>query len=266
MRRKLQVFVSSTFEDLKKERQSAVQSILTSGHIPAGMELFSAGDETQKEIIKKWIDESDVYLLILGGRYGSIDPSSGKSYTHWEYQYAGEVEKPRFAVVISEQALEDKVRNEGTNMMEKDNPQLYREFRKEVMGRICKIFSDERDIELAIFQKMSEYLLRDDLMGWVRGSELPDVLEVAKETVALTTENSKLKQEISELQKQLTQKQKIKTYDGLTFLQLRDTLRKIEILYPKEFSTEGSQGGKTIIFLFSFIHIKITMPRESLIR
>jgi hypothetical protein len=81
-KRKLQVFVSSTFTDLKLERQAAVEAILTAGHIPAGMELFTAGDESQMNVIKRWIDESDVYLLILGGRYGSVEPTSQKSYIH----------------------------------------------------------------------------------------------------------------------------------------------------------------------------------------
>jgi hypothetical protein len=76
-KRKLQVFVSSTFIDLKEERQSAVEAILNAGHIPAGMELFKAGDESQWNIIKDWIEESDVYMLILGGRYGSIESKSG---------------------------------------------------------------------------------------------------------------------------------------------------------------------------------------------
>jgi len=87
-KRKLQVFVSSTFIDLKEERQTAVQAILEAGHIPVGMELFIARDESQWDIIKEWIDESDVYMLIIGGRYGSIEPKSGKSYTHLEYEYA----------------------------------------------------------------------------------------------------------------------------------------------------------------------------------
>lgn len=78
--KKLQVFVSSTFADLKDERQAAVEAILTAGHIPAGMELFAAGDESQMNVIKRWIDESDVYLLILGARYGSIESKSQKSY------------------------------------------------------------------------------------------------------------------------------------------------------------------------------------------
>ena len=62
IQKRLQVFVSSTYTDLLEERQDAVSAILTAGHIPAGMELFTAGDESQMDVIKQWIDESDVYL------------------------------------------------------------------------------------------------------------------------------------------------------------------------------------------------------------
>ncbi|HEN3600742.1 TPA: DUF4062 domain-containing protein, partial [Yersinia enterocolitica] len=106
MRKRLQVFVSSTFNDLKNERQAAVSAILKIGHIPAGMELFTAGDRSQWETIKNWIDESDVYMLILGGRYGSIESESGLSYTELEYNYALETNKPLFSVVINDHALE----------------------------------------------------------------------------------------------------------------------------------------------------------------
>jgi hypothetical protein len=73
VKRKLQVFVSSTFSDLIEERQAAVAAILKAWHIPAGMELFTAGDVSQMKTIERWINESDVYMLILGGRYGSIE-------------------------------------------------------------------------------------------------------------------------------------------------------------------------------------------------
>lgn len=76
--KKFQIFVSSTYTDLKEERQAAVEAILSAGHIPAGMELFSAGDESQMTVIKRWIDESDIYLLILGGRYGKLNLNLGK--------------------------------------------------------------------------------------------------------------------------------------------------------------------------------------------
>ena len=68
MKRKLQVFISSSYSDLIEERQAAVAAILKAGHIPAGMELFTAGDKSQMKIIERWIDESDVFMLILGGR------------------------------------------------------------------------------------------------------------------------------------------------------------------------------------------------------
>ena len=89
-KKKLQVFISSTYSDLHGERQAAVEAILTTGHIPAGMELFAAGDESQMNVIRRWIDESDVYMLILGGRYGSIEQKTQKSYIHLEYEYAAE--------------------------------------------------------------------------------------------------------------------------------------------------------------------------------
>ena len=61
-----------------------VEAILEAGHIPAGMELFS-GAGTVIRTIQKWIDESDIYFLLLGGRYGSIYNKEGISFTEWEY-------------------------------------------------------------------------------------------------------------------------------------------------------------------------------------
>ena len=69
--KKMQIFVSSTYEDLKDERQKMVEAILDAGHIPAGMEIFG-GAGTVIGAIKRWIDESDIYFLLLGGMYGSI--------------------------------------------------------------------------------------------------------------------------------------------------------------------------------------------------
>ena len=45
MDKKYQIFISSTYEDLKDERNAAVKTILTMDHIPIGMEMFNAGDD-----------------------------------------------------------------------------------------------------------------------------------------------------------------------------------------------------------------------------
>ena len=84
MNKRYQVFVSSTYEDLREERQKVIEALLTSDCIPVGMEYFPAGDESQWELIKRVISECDYYVVIVAGRYGSCD-SEGKSYTQKEY-------------------------------------------------------------------------------------------------------------------------------------------------------------------------------------
>lgn len=124
-KRKLQVFVSSTYDDMKAERQAAVQAILEAGHIPAGMELFSAGDTEQFKIIENWIDQSDVYMLILGGRYGSIEPTSQRSYIECEYRYALRQRKRVFSLVMSEELLSQKVQISGLSVIERGSTEKY---------------------------------------------------------------------------------------------------------------------------------------------
>ncbi len=87
MDKRYQVFVSSTYADLKEERRRVIQTIIEMDCIPAGMELFPAADEEQFQFIKRVIDDCDYYLLIIGGRYGSTT-EEGISYTEKEYDYA----------------------------------------------------------------------------------------------------------------------------------------------------------------------------------
>lgn len=47
MEKKYQVFVSSTYVDLREERQQVIQALLELDCIPSGMELFPAADEDQ---------------------------------------------------------------------------------------------------------------------------------------------------------------------------------------------------------------------------
>jgi hypothetical protein len=203
MRKKLQVFVSSTFTDLQSERQAAVQAILKAGHIPAGMELFTASDKSQWEIIKRWIDESDVYMLILGGRYGSIDSDSGLSYTEMEYDYAVQQQKPLFSVVIKDEALEKKVRAFGSSAMEQNDPQAMKKFRAKVLSTMSAFFEDDRDIKLAIHESLNELGHQTNLVGWVSAAEIVDVS-------ALHSEISRLRLELDKAKYANTQSQRSK--------------------------------------------------------
>ena len=90
------MFISSTYSDLKDERDRVFQTLLGMDCMPAGMELFPALDEEQLKFIKRIIDDCDYYILIIGGRYGSVSPE-GVSYTEKEYQYAIEKKIPVLA-------------------------------------------------------------------------------------------------------------------------------------------------------------------------
>jgi hypothetical protein len=96
MRKKYQIFVSSTFEDLKDERQAVMMRLMMDGYIPAGMEYFPASPVDKWEFIKNVIDESDYVIVVAAGKYGSVD-KDGKSFTEMECDYACEQGVPTLA-------------------------------------------------------------------------------------------------------------------------------------------------------------------------
>lgn len=209
MNKKLQVFVSSTYTDLIEERQAAVEAILDAGHIPAGMELFKAGNESQLKTIYKWIDESDVYMLILGGRYGSIESKSDKSYTQLEYEYALSKDIPVFTVVLNQSFLTNKINSLGlSNVMEQVAPDKYQAFKALVMSKIIREVDDCKDIKLAVHSTLNDFINEYNLSGWVRNNNEHDTLQLLKDNNALIKENNSLNKQIQKLQEQLNEKTK----------------------------------------------------------
>lgn len=195
MKKKLQVFISSTYTDLIEERQAAVEAVLNAGHIPAGMELFKSADQSQKEIIKNWIEESDVYMLILGGRYGSIDDETGLSYTHWEYNYAGELGKRRFSIVIDSDYLKAKVKERGEEVIELENRPLYDEFKKDVLTKMSKFYADLKDIKITVLESIKEIEKDESLTGWVSGQDYRELSEYKEKYLSLKEEYLNQKQQ-----------------------------------------------------------------------
>lgn len=205
MNKKLQVFVSSTYTDLIEERQAAVEAILDAGHIPAGMELFKAGNESQLQTIYKWIDESDVYMLILGGRYGSIESKSGKSYTQLEYEYAISKNIPIFSVVLSESFLTEKINIlKLSDVMEQKVPDKYQTFKLLVMSKIVRMVDDCKDIKISIHSTLNEFTNTYNLIGWIRNDN--DSIKLLKENSNLLRENNNLNKQLQTINEKLKTK------------------------------------------------------------
>lgn len=242
--KKLQVFISSTYNDLIEERQAAVEAILSAGHIPAGMELFSAGNQSQLETIKRWIEGSDVYLLILGGRYGAIEPKSQKSYTQLEYEYAIDKGIPIFAVVINESALEAKVKKDGPSVLEMANQNKYREFKELVLTKMCKFFDDIKDIKLAIHETLLDFGRQYKFSGWVSGKAI-------EEAEGLIEENRKLLKENKELQAQITKLTKGNggAISDEIFITIKEALKQIKVKLPPSLSPDEKEINVYSLFV-----------------
>jgi hypothetical protein len=258
-KKKLQVFVSSTYADLRDERQAAVEAILTAGHIPAGMELFAAGDQSQMDVIKRWIDESDVFLLILGGRYGSIDPAAEKSYVQLEYEYAQQRGKPFFAIVIKEDYLDKKLQAHGREVFETEQPQKLKDFRAKVLTKLVRFFGGPQEIKLAVMETLlTDFSRRDELVGWIPGDQAVNTGALAEEIARLGKENASLREQLSKVAVSPA------LFNGLTYEQVSGYLaeKKIDsklITDPKTFEALESitrvfgDSEPSLLHLFWFL-------------
>ena len=183
MDKRYQVFISSTYTDLREERQLVSQTLMELNCIPAGMELFPATDEEQFSFIKNVIDDSDYYLLIIGGRYGTVT-EEGISYTEKEYDYAVDKGKPVVALLHGSPSSLSVDRSEiSESAREKLNT-----FRDRVStGRLVRYWTSPLELQGHVAISMTSTIARIPAPGWVRGSA------VASE---------ELLQEINELRKQ----------------------------------------------------------------
>lgn len=246
--------MSSTFTDLISERQAAVSAILKAGHIPAGMELFTAGDRSQMEIIERWIDESDVYMLILGGRYGSVETKSGMGYTELEYDYAASQGKALFAVVITEDSLEAKVRAGGTELMEKVNPSILEQFRKKVLSNMSSFFSDEKDIKLAVYESLSEFSNNRDLKGWVSADVVANSDLLQQEVNSLREQNAALTARVAildaEAVKSALAEKDVTSKTSEELSQIEDLLKNTDVDLPEAFNNNGKMKSSDLLSIF----------------
>ena len=189
--------MSSTFADLKDERSNVIQTLMEMDCIPAGMELFPALDEEQFEFIKKVIDDSDYYLLIVGGRYGSLS-DEGVSYTEMEYDYA--ISKG-IKVIALVHGSPEKLAVEKVEMDSEAQQKLQAFKQKVTTNRLVKFWDDAKELSGLVALSLPKTIKTYPAAGWVRGNEATDNTELLKQLNDLRQENSKLEKQIQELEK-----------------------------------------------------------------
>lgn len=191
MDRRHQVFVSSTFSDLKQERAEITQALLELDCFPAGMELFPATSASAWELIKGVIDDSDYYCLVMGGRYGSVD-EKGIGYTEKEYDYAVSVCKPVMAFLHKAPGAILADNTERTDV----GRQKLELFRAKVeAAHHCKYWASAEELGGQVSRSLVVLRRTMPSDGWVPGKFAVD------ESVLL--ENATLKARVSQLEAEL---------------------------------------------------------------
>lgn len=192
MERKYEVFISSTYEDLKEERKETTQALLEMDCVPKGMEMFHAADKKQWKLIQNEISSCDFYIVIIAGRYGSVHPETNISYTQMEYEYAYKIGIPIFAFLYkTPNDLPVKKTEKCIKYQKKLN-----EFKKRILNeRIVKFWINPYDLASSVKTSIFQAIKDNPPGGWVRYKDVVNNKNIREDNINI----SELLRQINEL-------------------------------------------------------------------
>lgn len=190
--KRYQVFVSSTYLDLMEARAAVVSALLNLDAIPAGMELFPAADDDAWALIEDVIADSDYYLLIIGGKYGSVDPVLEISFTEREYDTAVRLKKPVMAFL---HGAPGKLLAERTEDSDARREALAAFRTKVETAKHVKYWTSPEDLAGKVALTWNTFRRRYPATGWIKADQATN-----KDSLAAL---AKAQREIEELRAQL---------------------------------------------------------------
>ena len=161
MEKRYQIFISSTYADLIDERKEIMEAILSLNCFPAGMEMFPATNMEQFEYIKKVIDMSDYYVLVIAGRYGSL-AKDGISYTEKEYNYAKRKKIPILAFIYED------IEKLPLSKVDKNMDKLEKFRNKVKRNRVVKFWSNASELKYMIHDSLLSEFELNPREGWIK--------------------------------------------------------------------------------------------------
>lgn len=210
--KRYQIFISSTFTDLSEERKAIMDAVLNLDCFPSGMEMFPASDMEQFEYIKRIIEESDYYILVVAGKYGSIS-ENGISYTEMEYDYAKAKGVPILTFIKKDINLlaRDKIE------LDPEKREKLDKFRDKISeNNLVKYWDSIDELKFNVYDSLSKSIKMIKRTGWVRGDITTDAI-LLRQINSLRNENEELKEKI------LNQNNVIKSFKNDTIINLRNT-------------------------------------------
>lgn len=195
MQQNLPVFVSSTFVDLQLHCAAVREAMHRLEVVVRGMEYFGALPEAPKDECLRIMRGCRAYVGIFAMQYGSVDPESGKSFTHLEYKEAQRLKLPSLIYLIDEERQPVLPVNVDVGVSGEKLLELKRELRKR---HVVSAFTSPEDLAARISQDLPAMAQR---MGTpVDKSELDRLIETLPRVTWLDDSRfSYLKKEIGGL-------------------------------------------------------------------
>jgi tetratricopeptide (TPR) repeat protein len=152
----VQVFVSHTsdmaqFPEGRSFVQAVLDAVARAGMVPVDMRYFAARDGKPADYCRTRVQECEIYVAVVGFRYGSIAPGEGVSYTELEFQAATAAGLPRLVFLLEETA------SLSGNLADADRGPVAR-FRQMVSdaGLVARAFTSDAGLELEVFHALSQ--------------------------------------------------------------------------------------------------------------
>lgn len=165
---KKQIFISSTYIDLVSHRESIWELLQSFNVSISGMEKFGARTEVPLETCIKEVEGSDIYIGIIGMRYGSIEKESKKSFSQLEYEKAKKLGKEILIFIIDED--NSKINPKHIDF---ENYESLRNFKSILKtNHTIDIFRDENDLITKLNSSLRKILEPENIKKYYRPKKI----------------------------------------------------------------------------------------------
>lgn len=145
------VFISSTYYDLIDYRRRVWEALSELNLTIVGMEKFGARSTTPLQTCLEQVDKSDIFVGVIGYRYGSVEKTSKKSYTQLEYERA--IEKGIETLIYF---YSDNAYIKSSNIEQGINARRLEKFKKTLRRHTTDSFIDPDDLAYKIQARINE--------------------------------------------------------------------------------------------------------------
>ena len=151
-----QVFVSHTsdmarFPADRSFAQGALDAVTRAGMTPVDMRYFAARGDAPADYCRARVCECEIYVAVIGFRYGSMVPGEGISYTELEFDAATDAGMPRLVFLLEEAVSLP----EGQADADLGPVEAFRQRLRDA-GMVVRAFTSDAGLELEVFHALTE--------------------------------------------------------------------------------------------------------------